>query len=638
MSFVCSQIPQGDIDSLPINFFINNLLSVVSLHSESKLECDNCDSGDPAINRCTTCCHFLCEFCSAGHKRGRSTKTHRVMSLEEAKEEGPIAVTRPSLCKEHEGEMLKLFCETCEEAICRDCTIVKHREHKYSFVKDAFLKEKATVSKFLSETKTKATTLKEAVDDISQMKRSVQSRAEETKEEAVLYVGELTKHLNLRCEKLVHCIEELKNAKLQSLEIQQEKLETALGSLQCSVQFTEKAFKNGSEVEFLNMCKQMSSRLQELNATKWQLEPCTDDAMKFKADKQLKQDVATFGVITEVVTHAATSTVTMGHGSEGVMYTTLCGQPIEFTIIAKERNGKKRTEGGDIFKAFFTQQGDVNVQLILLEINDCGNGTYTFCHTPNQTSHLQLSVLLMGDHVQGSPFTWPVVKWNLVIASTGNEGQVRLSEDKLTATFINKRSGPSYSGSRSYSPFEEPPYGNPNSQSSATGSWHAMAPTGLPSKRSSKQQWYVAGSRSFNVNKYSWKVKLTGSVSKGLSFGVIATSKASNGTVSVSTQGSWWVWSSKCKHLSSSSNVQTSSITNCASNDIIEMYLDYDKENLTMYKQRTKQSDIWDKVTKGVCPVFGMTTDGNQVSLQVQVTPIGRSERRWLDASFFFKN
>ena len=167
-----------------------------------------------------------------------------------------------------------------------------------------------------------------------------------------------------------------------------------------------------------------------------------------------------------------------------------------------------------------------------------------------------------------------------------------------------------------------------------------MTGTGLLSKTSNQQQWYVAGSLSFNVNKYLWKVKLTGSdcVSKGLSVGVIATSKALDGTVSVSTQGKWWVWSSNRKHLSSSSNVQTSSITNCASNDIIEMYLDCDNENLMMYHQRTKQSDIWDGVTRGVCPVFVMTTDGDQVSLQVQVTPISRSERRMLHPSFFAKN
>ena len=75
-----------------------------------------------------------------GHKRGRNTKSHHLMNLEEAVEEGPMAVymSRPSFCKEHNGEMLKLFCETCDKTVCSDCTVVKHQGHKCIFVSDAF--------------------------------------------------------------------------------------------------------------------------------------------------------------------------------------------------------------------------------------------------------------------------------------------------------------------------------------------------------------------------------------------------------------------------------------------------------------------------------------------------------------------
>ena len=580
---------------------------MVSLHSERiNLECDNCDSGDPAINRCTTCCQFLCEICSAGHKRGRSTKTHRLMSFEEAKKEGARAVVRPSFCKEHEGEILKLFCETCDEAICRDCTIVKHREHKYSFVKDAFQKGKASVLKILSETKTRASTLKKALDNVSEMKSSVQSSAEQTVEDITVYLEELTEHLNVRCEELIHWVEELKNAKLESLEDQQGELETALRSVQSSVEFTERAFETGSEVEFLNMHKQMSSRLRELNSAKWQLEPCTDDAMKFKADDHLREDVSTFGIVTTVVTHAGTSTVTMGHGSEGVMYKTLCGQSVEFTIIAKERNGRKQMEGGDTFHAFLIHD-DGNNQL--LKVHDCENGVYTFCHTPDKTGHLKLFVLLMGNHVQGSPFSWVVVKWNLVrLPSSNNEGQVQLSDEKLSARYI-------YKGSSATSGFRR----SVSSQNQSFNNWVSYGSQPFTGSANSQSYLYVVGCISFTSDKHYWKAKLSGSVSKGFSFGVIDTSRRSaDGKVSLSTPTNWWIWNSNCKHLSSSSNVQKSSITNFASKDVIEMYLDCDNGTLMMYNQRTKQSDIWDGVNKGVSPVFHMTTDGHQVSLKFQ--------------------
>ena len=226
------------------------------------------------------------------------------MSLEEAKEEGPVALKRPSLCKEHEGEMLKLFCETCDEAICRDCTIVKHREHKYTFVKDAFSKGKESVLKILSESKTKASVLKEALDGVTEVEKSVQSNAEQTVQEVLTCFQELTACLNIRCNALICSIEELKKGKLKSLEIQKGELETALGSVQSSIEFTERALEHGSEVDILNMHKQMSCRLQELNSAKWQLEPSAHDCFKFLPDYQLQQVLPSFGDVTDVFTHS----------------------------------------------------------------------------------------------------------------------------------------------------------------------------------------------------------------------------------------------------------------------------------------------------------------------------------------------
>ena len=276
---------------------------MVALHEDSKnsnLECDICYKGDPPVNRCITCSHFLCEFCSQGHLRGRSTRSHKLISLEEAKKMGSVAMTKPLFCKEHEGEVIKLFCETCEEAICRDCTIVKHRDHNYAFVKEAFTKGKESLMKIISKTKTNTSVLKGAVESVLQMEESVRSSADMTVQEIIEYFDELSLCLNARCEELINKVDELKNAKLKSLEIQREDLETALGSMQSSVEFTERAFNNGSEVEILNMRKQMASRLQALNSAKRQLKPCVGSGFNFKGDNQLEHHIGTCGVVSDV--------------------------------------------------------------------------------------------------------------------------------------------------------------------------------------------------------------------------------------------------------------------------------------------------------------------------------------------------
>ena len=119
-------------------------------------------------------------------------------------------------------ELLKLFCETCNEAICRDCIIVKHWEHHYTFVKDAFAKNKKSVVEILSKTKGQAGSLKKAIDGVLEMKRSVDSNAEQTVQEVLNCFQKLSARLNACCEELIHDVEELKKVKQKSLEIQRE--------------------------------------------------------------------------------------------------------------------------------------------------------------------------------------------------------------------------------------------------------------------------------------------------------------------------------------------------------------------------------------------------------------------------------
>lgn len=42
-----------------------------------------------------------------------------------------MSTQRPMFCDIHKQEPLKLFCETCDVLTCRDCQLVKHKDHKY---------------------------------------------------------------------------------------------------------------------------------------------------------------------------------------------------------------------------------------------------------------------------------------------------------------------------------------------------------------------------------------------------------------------------------------------------------------------------------------------------------------------------
>lgn len=383
---------------------------MVALHEDSAhtgVGRDNCDSGDPPVNRCTTCCIFLCEFCSQAHLQARDTRSHGMVSVEEAKKMGSAAMAKPSLCKEHKGEVMKVFCATCDKVICRDCTVVEHRDHEYTFVKEAYSKEKERLLNILSETKTRIPMLEEALESVSEMKTRIQCHAEQTVQDANKCSDALVVCVNIRRKQLIELTEELRKVKLNALQIQEEELETTLASVKNGVEFTEKSLKNSSEVDMLNMHKEMSSRLEGFNSAKWQLTPCTDDIVKLNVNmKQLTQAMKNFGIITDVETCAAMSTVTMDDGSEGVMCNVLHGEEITFTITAREQNGKKRRDSGDIFETKICCYKVSSTEWP--KVKDCEDGTYTFTYTPQQVGQYDMSVKLNDCHVKGSPFRWKV--------------------------------------------------------------------------------------------------------------------------------------------------------------------------------------------------------------------------------------
>lgn len=136
------------------------------------MPCENCDSGDSALSRCTDCCVFMCEFCVTAYKRINATKGHQILTLEKVKRLGSKALVKPAFCRKHSGETLKLFCQTCQKTICQDCTIVDHREHKYDFVVDIAEREREVIQALL-ETKAKDRFLEEGLKAVQAMESCV---------------------------------------------------------------------------------------------------------------------------------------------------------------------------------------------------------------------------------------------------------------------------------------------------------------------------------------------------------------------------------------------------------------------------------------------------------------------------------
>ncbi|XP_059367521.1 transcription intermediary factor 1-alpha-like isoform X2 [Carassius carassius] len=147
------------------NFFVKDSVEVPSSTMEKSCQlCMSCDDNTEASGFCVECAEFLCVTCIDAHQRVKFTRDHTVRQITEMSSEAMGASTqKPVFCDIHRQEPLKLFCETCDLLTCRDCQLLKHKDHNYQFLEDAYKNHKEHLENMTCQLQEK----KKVIEDIS---------------------------------------------------------------------------------------------------------------------------------------------------------------------------------------------------------------------------------------------------------------------------------------------------------------------------------------------------------------------------------------------------------------------------------------------------------------------------------------
>jgi len=116
------------IEELPSHFSAICLVEIVRLREQASSEkftpvCQHCDEGEDAISSCSECAIFLCDFCEKAHQRAKTTKRHKISSLDEIKKLGTIEISsilleKVEMCPTHPSKPLELYCKCTDVLIC----------------------------------------------------------------------------------------------------------------------------------------------------------------------------------------------------------------------------------------------------------------------------------------------------------------------------------------------------------------------------------------------------------------------------------------------------------------------------------------------------------------------------------------
>lgn len=285
------QVSNDEVKSLPNNCFLDNMLDIALLNSSDTqpVPCTNCDLNATAKSRCIDCGEFLCGDCYNVHKRIRQTKEHRILTIKEllSTTTGEV-LHRLAYCSQHTTETLKYFCDTCNMAVCRDCLIIEHRQHKYDYIEESkkVKKQKSTVETLLQETLPMITAIEKTTGDIQSVRDALYGRLGTVKGEIRSMTAQLIKHLKEREQQLLFSADQLFNQKVSVLDKQQEELELTHIRVKTACDFTEQFLKFANEVEMFMLKEPIKTRLTELSKLEIESKPRERGDMRYEVDEK----------------------------------------------------------------------------------------------------------------------------------------------------------------------------------------------------------------------------------------------------------------------------------------------------------------------------------------------------------------
>ena len=219
--------------SLPTNFVINSLIEIFDSKRkrDKEIQCDECEDDATACTWCVECEKGLCQECHKAHKRMKSFKTHKTFTMDEFMHSPKAILTanpKSQCCIEHEGQLLDLYCMTCAQLICRDCTYVDHPrgEHQFDFLKKVVESKRTEIKKAAAPLTSLMDRVQVAITNAELSKQEVDATCANNCEEIRSVFKDLRLILDAQEAKMLQNVDAIKNASYNVLDGQKSDLQS----------------------------------------------------------------------------------------------------------------------------------------------------------------------------------------------------------------------------------------------------------------------------------------------------------------------------------------------------------------------------------------------------------------------------
>ena len=432
--------PATTVADLQSAFHIHHLFEIQDAFEKvkepQKVMCGMCKKDmRTATSYCRDCGNFICSSCVDTHVQWDMFAKHEVIGLDQfkVKVKQLDALKKVMLyCSLHQGKELELYCESCEELICHNCIVKKHKDHQYDLVSDIFDEQKAKITASLEQVEMQLETLKKAVREIIAKSKAVNTNREEVEAEINKKTQQLHDEIELGKAELLRELDEETQKILKELATQKNELETVETQLTSCVAFVKESVRRGSEGEIMTMKKGVMNQIKEVieSIKPEQLSPREIPKVRFSSSPKLEQKCKQFGLIHTAQNASPEKSYATGKGLEVAVR----GEKATAIVHILDEEGKVSSEPAKSLSCELTS--DTNSDKVNGSVKKTKDGQFEISYQPTSRGRHQLHIKVKGEHIKRSPFSVAV---KLPVKELGNPVRTITGVNQPWGVAINSR-------------------------------------------------------------------------------------------------------------------------------------------------------------------------------------------------------
>ena len=405
------QVPgSGYPKELPANFRMKTLLDVMTIQkcSVAGVKCGNCEKTSAQSFYCFKCCAFWCDDCIAAHNIIRANKDHKVLAIKDFQDQDiEDVLRRPVFCQKenHENKKLKFFCKDCEVAICNTCVVTLHEGHVKVPLQDAANERKLRLESLLESQKVKALQKRSMITRLQSECNEIEEQVACVKKSAQNLVDNLMRVIEAKKQEIFKEVEDKAQQSIERVVEQISDVEKELWRIETSIKETERFLMRSTNAEIV----QFNTVFQEEVTGEAELVDCDRKNLRhfvFFPNKSLiaKANSEGVGSLKQIISQ--TKSRNSKAEGKGITEVTV-GLEAQFVLTTRNTDNEQCYEQCDIVTVEIRNDDDRECATEA-QVQDNKDGSYNISYFAKEAGTCQISVMVNGEQVSGSPFTLQV--------------------------------------------------------------------------------------------------------------------------------------------------------------------------------------------------------------------------------------